>query len=203
MMQKTAYPFLESIRLKDGRFALLPFHEARMKATLHKHFGISLHYRLEDYLGRFSFPEKGLYKCRLLYGKAWGEPEFVPYRLKHIHSLKIVHADTLEYSSKYADRSALQDLLTKKGRADDILIIKHGSITDTSYCNIVFRRKQEWFTPENPLLEGVQRAFLLQQGIIQKAHISLEDLPSFSHFRLINAMIPWEESTDISLQNIG
>lgn len=203
MMQDTAYPFLESIRLQNGCFALLPFHEARMKVTLFKHFGISMHRRLGDYLRQFRFPEKGLYKCRLLYGKAWDEPEFVPYRPQPIHSLKIVHADMLAYSSKYADRTALRNLLAKKGVHDDILIIKHGCVSDTSYCNIVFRHDQDWFTPETPLLEGVQRAYLLQKGIIKTARIRLQDLPSFSHFRLINAMIPWEEAVEISLQNIG
>ncbi len=203
MMHKTAFPFLESIRLKDGCFALLPFHEARMKATVWKHFGVSLPFRLEEYLSRFPFPKNGLFKCRLLYGTNWAGPEFVPYSPKPIRSLKVVHADTLEYSSKYTDRNALNQWLSRRGSHDDILIVKHGLISDTSYCNIVFRSRQDWLTPESPLLAGVQRAYLLQKGIITRARISLQDLSDFSHFRLINAMIPWEEAEEAAIHHIG
>ena len=83
----------------------------------------------------------------------------------------------------------LTDLLAQKGNSDDILIVRDGLITDTSFSNIVFSDGDKWFTPEEPLLEGTTRNRLLAEAKIHTAPVRPGDLGQFNTFRLINAMM--------------
>jgi 4-amino-4-deoxychorismate lyase len=114
----------------------------------------------------------------------------------------MVFPSELEYSYKYEDRKAINKLFKEKGPADDILIVKKGLITDTSFCNILFYNGKNWITPSFPLLKGTQRRYLLEQERIIPAEISTSDLQNFSKARLINAMIRFEDSLDIDIQDI-
>ena len=54
---------IESIKLEDGVFHHLDFHSKRMNDAC-ANLGIEHnHYNLEDYLSKFDYPTKGLYKC--------------------------------------------------------------------------------------------------------------------------------------------
>ena len=96
---------------------------------------------------------------------------------------------TLDYSYKYADRSALNALLEAHSHYDDILIEKEGFLTDTSIANIAFYDGSQWFTPKHPLLEGTMRTKLLDEGFLQIKEIRREDIPSYTQVALMNAMI--------------
>jgi len=85
---------------------------------------------------------------------------------------------------------------------NDVLIIRNGLVTDTSYCNIIFENEMGLFSPQNPLLKGVQRDFLLQQRKIETAIIGVDDIKKYSFFYLINAMIPLEEAEKTPIENI-
>ena len=74
--------------------------------------------------------------------------------------------------------------MKKEVICDDILIVKQGFITDTSYSNVLFYNGKEWLTPTHPLLKGTQRASLLDQEIIRVAEIRLEDLHHFKKVTL-------------------
>ncbi len=188
------FPFFESIRLHDGQFALTGLHEKRLKTTQQKHFEKAVEITLHNYLYQFEVPPKGLFKCRLFYGATLSKPEFIPYTKKNIRTLRLLEGDRLAYRYKYADRSPIDELMQQRQQCDDILIAQNGMITDTSYCNIIFELQGEWFTPNMPLFKGVQRQYLLDKGLIRAFPIKTGDLHKFSQFRLVNAMIPWEES---------
>ena len=66
----------------------------------------------------------------------------------------------------------------------------------------LFFNGKHWITPEKPLLQGTQRAFLLEKEIIKTANIRVEDLVNFENARLINAMIRFEDEVDIDIKNI-
>jgi len=146
--------------------------------------------------------ERTIFKCRITYAKHIEKIEFLPYQIPTISSLKLVINDEIDYSYKFSDRSQLNRLYEKRGDSDDILIVKHGLITDTSYANVLFYNGKEWLTPTHPLLKGTQRARLLDQEIIRVAEIRLEDLHHFKKARLINAMICFEDALDINILNI-
>jgi 4-amino-4-deoxychorismate lyase len=83
-----------------------------------------------------------------------------------------------------------------------VLIIKNDFITDTSYSNIVFWNGAQWITPDTFLLAGTQRTRLLEEGIILEKKIRAQDLPKYSHARLINSMLDFETTPNILIKNI-
>lgn len=147
------------------------------------------------------FPSQ-IYKCRVLYDTEIHRIEFVPYFPKKIHSLQLVEANELDYSYKFADRTPLQFLLQQKGKADGILIVKNGLITDTSYANVALLNNNQWFTPKTPLLEGTKRAQLLEEKILKTTDIYPKDLRHFRKLRLLNALLDWENSIQLEVADI-
>ena len=80
------------------------------------------------------------------------------------------------------------ELFAKKGSCDDVIIVRNGLITDSSYANLIFFDGREWITPKVPLLEGTCRARLLASGKIKTGNIGIKELSAFKGFKLINAM---------------
>jgi 4-amino-4-deoxychorismate lyase len=195
-------PLLETIRCESGVLQNLLQHQERLdnsqKALFSSFQNISLKI--------LTVPEEfknGLFKCRVIYSESIESVEFLPYQLPKIQSLKLVVNDEIEYRHKFADRSDIQKMFETRGDADDILIVKYGQITDTSYANIIFFDGKNWLTPEWPLLLGVQRAKLLfSEKKIMQANIIPADLPKFSKARLINAMIRFEDEVDLNIGSI-
>lgn len=178
---------LESIKLENGQWHHLPYHEQRLQRAQLELFG---EVTIQDLARQINIPEdarQGVYKCRVVYGREIEQVEFLPYQPRPVRTLRRVHCDAIDYSHKYADRSLLNDLFAKRNGCDDVLIIKNGLVTDTSYANIVFYDGQRWVTPTHPLLRGTQRQSLLDVGLIQAAVIRESHLAHFQKFQIINA----------------
>jgi len=139
----------------------------------------------------------GIVKCRLLYDIEIRKTEFFRYRPKIIRSLKIIECNNIDYSFKYDDRAKLNELLKRKGDADEILIIKNNLVTDTSFSNIVFYDGRKWITPALPLLKGTKRAELLNKKLIKEAEIKGSDLKYFTKAILINALREFEDKDSV------
>jgi 4-amino-4-deoxychorismate lyase len=180
---------IESIKLLDGEFFNLSYHERRMNRSLKALCGTEEFFDLSSFLEKCDNPVKGLYKCRLTYDDQVQDVEFLPYEPKLIESLKIVESDSIEYEFKYKDRSAIDKLFKRRGGCDDILIVKNHLVTDSSYSNIVFRKGKKWITPWSALLKGTMRQSLIEQNVIQEEDIRLEDIRDFDSCRVINAML--------------
>ena len=146
--------------------------------------------------------EKGWLKCRILYGKEIELIEYEPHVRRQVFSLQVVHSKHINYAYKYADRSELEQLFAERGSCDDILIIRKGCVSDSSYANTAFWDGQAWYTPDTPLLEGTMRAFLLDQGQLREKRIFLEDLARYSRMRLINAMNDLSEGPEITMDRV-
>jgi len=145
--------------------------------------------------------DAGRWRIRIEYGTdGRQECSLHPSMRKKIEKMRIVNTTPPDYRYKYADRAWLQ-ALKSQSKADEILIIREDHITDASIANIVFRDQRGWWTPDTPLLNGTERRRLLSMGVIRESRIMVSDLSSFTGFRLINAMLPWEDDLtyDISL----
>ena len=176
---------LETIKIEDGEVSNLSYHQARCDESRKALFNSTDRLDLSSLI---QAPPKGLYRCRILYDEKIHSIEYIPYSPKEIHTLKIVSSD-LEYDHKYANRDALNKLLQTHTDADDILIEKHGYLTDTTIANIAFYDGKQWFTPEKPLLKGTMRAKLLDVGFLHTRKIKKEDLKNYTQVALMNAMI--------------
>lgn len=182
--------FIETIKIQNGLPCKLPLHEARLQRTRQHFFpDAPPTLPLADWLQVPADCREGIYKCRVIYAEALLQVAFIPYTPRPIRSLKLVVDDAIDYAWKYEDRSSLECLFAQKGDCDDILIVKNGFLSDSSYSNLAFYDGEVWFTPETPLLHGVQREWLLREGRIIPAPIRVEDLNGFSQIALINAML--------------
>jgi 4-amino-4-deoxychorismate lyase len=92
--------------------------------------------------------------------------------------------------------------MEERGVGDDILIIRQGLITDTSYCNILFFDGVRWVTPDEPLLRGTKRTALIEHGNVFPLRIAYGDLNYFSHFMLVNALLDFDVSRAIDISGI-
>lgn len=196
------YQLIETIRIENGEPLLLSLHQKRMDKASTELFGLKESANLSRHLSLLSLPQKGIWKCRVTYGLQIEKTEFEPYQKRSIRSLKIIEADELNYHHKFAQRTEINKLFSMRENADDILIIKNKLLTDTSYCNIALWNGDEWITPLQPLLKGVRRASLIQLKKIHPSDIRLNNLASFQSIKLFNAMISFEEATEISTSSI-
>lgn len=196
------YRFLETINVKGGGFLNLHYHQDRMAMVFRRFYGQLQSPALADLLTLPDFAHSGNYKCRVIYSKDIELVEFTEYIPKPIRSLKIVNDDKIDYSFKFADRRPLEVLLSKKESCDDVLIIKNGQVTDTSYSNILFFDGRSWITPDSPLLRGTCRQRLLDNHTIREQRVSFTDLTGFTHFMLINAMLEFDERRAVDIGGI-
>ncbi|HTE29971.1 MAG TPA: aminotransferase class IV [Chryseolinea sp.] len=192
---------LESIRLLDGEFSNLSYHEQRVNRSLKMVFGVEHQLDFQSLLNKKDRPRKGLYKCRFIYDDSRSDLEFIPYQFRSIRTLKAVKDNNIHYPFKFADRAEINRLFESRGNCDDILIIKDGAVTDSSYANIVFRKEQNWYTPTAPLLKGTMRMCLLEKGIIKEHPIGVTDISMYEGFKLINAMLAFD-SPEQPISNI-
>jgi len=181
--------FFETILCDQGIAHNLPYHQQRLNDTLEK-FNIKTHYDLSELIFP---PDDALYRCRFLYDAFSSQIEYHPYIPKKITSLRLIYDDTIDYSSKYSDRNALNKLFEARDGCDDILIVKNGYLTDTTIANIALLIDNQWLTPKSPLLEGTTRARLIDEGKIIPAHLNLSDLLKAHKVALMNAMIGFIE----------
>jgi len=185
------YQLFETIKIAGGEPQNLHLHDERMNRSRHILFGMYDLLKLADYISVPDHSKNGIVRCRVTYGTIFNSIEFLPYNPARIFTLKLVKAETLVYDHKYLDRSRLTALIDKSA-ADDILIIYNGCITDASYANIVFTDGRHWITPDTPLLCGTMRELLLRTRVIKEERILADDIPRFTHFRLINAMLGFD-----------
>lgn len=181
----------ETIRICDGTPANLRLHDKRLNFSRHRLYGSTGEISLADHISIPDDCHRGAFRCRVIYEESIISVEFIPYQPAAVRTLKVVHADDIDYSLKYLDRTCLTSLVDLKA-ADDVLIVKNGCITDTSYSNIVFTDGRKWVTTDTPLLRGTMREKLLREGAIKEERITTDDLERFTHFRLINAMLEFD-----------
>jgi len=189
--------FIESIQLKDGQFKRLELHQARLQKAMADFYPNVPFIDLAELLKQTSFPTEGMYKCRVVYDSEVRLIEFVPYIQREIHSLKLVETDVESKPYKMEDRSGLNVAFAKRGECDDVLLVKNGLLTDTSYSNIALYDGKQWFTPRVPLLYGVNRAQLLTEGKLIEKDLKPDELVNFQRIALFNALI---EFGDLELE---
>lgn len=182
-------PFIETIRIEDGKIYNINYHTERCNRTR-----AAFWQDVADIdLGEFISPQslEGIWKCRIAYGKAIEEITYVPYQRRKVSSLRLVTSDTIDYTYKSTNREELNILYAQRETADDVLIVRNGYLTDTSIANVALYDGKMWYTPSHPLLRGTKRAELLDRQLIVEKDISQTHLGEYSKVMLFNAMIDW------------
>ena len=187
--------FFETIKVVNGHMFNLDLHMARLTKTQRYFFpNASLNISL------IVPPEcrTGLYRCRITYSQKIESIEFTPYIQRDIQTLTLINAPTINYSYKFCDRNTLEALKKASGY-DEIIIVKNGKITDTTFSNLVFKNTEGLFTPSTFLLPGTRRSELLQKKIIHETNITISDLHKYNQVFLINAIIGLEDKLSFTI----
>jgi len=195
---------LETIRVRGGELQHIDYHNSRVNASRAAIFGAVMPWDLSEIIKMPELDPSVTYRCRFLYAEEPGTTEFIPYVKRIVRKLFVIDCGNFEYSYKYADRSAFEKF--RAGIPDpehsDILLVKNGLITDTSFSNIILYDGVRWYTPAIPLLKGTKRQYYLDHKIIFERDIAVKDLYKFVTARLINAMLDMEDGDDIPVGDI-
>jgi len=184
----------ETIKIEDGLISNIHWHNQRCNRSRKTLFNSQDDINLEAFIRA---PQKGLYRCRIVYNDKIQSIEYIPYQAKKINRIKIIKSQ-INYAYKYNNRDELTQLLKKE--YDDIIIEKDGFLTDTSIANIAFYSNSKWITPKKPLLRGTFREKLLEKNFLILKDIKKEEIKYFSHFALMNAMIGFQIQKNIHIQ---
>ena len=180
------YQFIETMCVVDGQPQLLEYHERRVLKTFERYFPNDRPLQLRD----LSFKGDGKCKFRVVYdGQGVVETQNRPYSKKCISTLKLIRDDQIDYSFKSADRQRLEEVSSQCLADQDVIIVKNDKLTDSSYANLIFRKDNQWYTPEDFLLNGVKRQFLLNSKTIKTTCMSPEDIRQYESISLINALL--------------
>ncbi len=195
--------FIETICYEKACFQQIESHNERFNRTRQQFFGLQIPVRLELFLSVPADLKDKTVKCTVTYGADIIRIDYNIYQIRPVNSLQMVVDDSIDYAFKYADRTKLNSLFNLRHQSDDILIIKNGLITDTSYANVIFKKDDKWYSPQNPLLKGTQIGRYFREGRVTPALLCPSDLPLFSEARIVNAMISIENSPVIPIKNIN
>lgn len=184
-------PYFESIRIQGRQIHLLPYHTARLNRTRQHLLGcsdaIDLDIVLPDNI------DDGIWKCRVVYGTQVESITFESYTRRSIRSYQIIDGGSdIDYTYK-GDRTHLLQLYDQRGLRDDIIIVRDGYLTDSFWSNILLSQDDRWYTPATPLLRGVMRQHLLDNGVITERIIRLADLKTYDRIMTVNALNPFDE----------
>jgi|SRR5690554_523390 len=192
--------FLETICILNGIVQNINAHKKRMQETASYYGFIAPELpNIEELLA--DGIKDCRVKCRICYHNDIRSISFEKYIPKKISTLKLVNASP-DYSYKFSDRTVIEDLLQYRNGCDEILILRNGLITDTSYSNVVFSRENQLFTPYHPLLNGTKRQKLLNEGIIKEAQIDVDSLKDYDRVWLINALLDIEDDISLPVDHI-
>ena len=177
-----------------GKIKLIDYHNERLNRTRRELFGCKDTIDLKMFV--HPDEEGECIKVRVVYDRhGITEISYTPYSPKDIRTLKFVTCNDIEYTYKSTDRTRLSELASNKGNCDEVLIVKNGLITDTSYTNVAVLINDKWLTPRSPLLKGTRRASLLDNGIIIEGDIHPEDITAETDVMLFNGMMDFGTHT--------
>ena len=211
----TSPSFIETFMLRGGELIAGELHRERMLRTLREQgadtgstflqslLNTSPRREVEAYLTGQQILPTTTYRLTLEYSLAGlSAIRLVPYCKRTIRALRpIPLPDGFEYSYKYADRSFFERVKAELISDEEPLFVRpDGTITDTSFTNVLIKTEAGYLTPTRPLLRGTQREGLLQAGLIAEADdLTLSTLRSKAKaILLINALLPLEDALHLS-----
>jgi len=191
---------IETIKIQNGSISNIEYHNERFNRTQRELYNLVQNIQLQNYITPPN--DNVLYRCRIRYAKEIEKIEYIPYRPKEQRHFIVVESD-IEYNYKYTNREAFDQLKALHSAYDDIIIAKDGMLCDTTIANIAFFDGKSWYTPQNPLLKGTMRAFLLDKGYLKEKDIIIDDIKNYRGFAIMNAMIGFKVVNNFSIRTFN
>ena len=213
-MYRSSLSFIETFMVRGGELQAGDLHQERMLRTL-TDFGAEASQpilqsllsatpwlEVESYLTKQALLPSTTYRLTLEYDLTKIRAiRIIPYQRRSISKLRLVQLpEDFDYSYKYADRCFFDRVkATLPDDEEPLFVRQDGTITDTSFTNILVETESGYFTPAHPLLKGTQRESLLRRGLIaEHDHLTLTHLTHARSILLINALLPLEEALRLS-----
>ena len=207
----TSPSFIETFMLRGGELIAGELHRERMLRTLREQgadtgstflqslLSTSPWREVETYFAGQQILPATTYRLSLEYSlEGFSAIRLIPYCKRTIRALRpLPLPDGFEYSYKYADRSFFEQMKAELADDEEPLFVRpDGTITDTSFTNVLIETEAGYLTPARPLLKGTQREALLRTGLIAETDdLTLSTLRSKAKaILLINALLPLEEA---------
>ncbi len=190
--------FIESILYQNESLPLLSLHVDRMIQTRREVLNTSRRLDLPDLVPPDDMRKNKKVKLRILYDYKVTSIEWIPYKKAEPKAVLAIEAADIKYPFKYSNRKAFLELRKRYPDFDDLIILQNGKLTDATYSNIVLKSKNQWMTPEYPLLKGVRRKKLLEDGVVKTAALGREHLVHAEQINLVNAMMPLNDCITLS-----
>ena len=197
------FQLVESLRIENGMLHHIRLHNHRLNNARNQLFRLNDPVDLGKIIKLPASIGNERHKCRVT--TTDGEHfsvEITPYHQREIKSLKLVHVADIDYTYKTDQRELLNQAFALRGDCDDIIIVKNGQLTDAWAANIILSDGEKWYTPSTPLLKGIQREFLLSEGIIEEKKIHYSTLHNYKKIKLINALIDFDRAPEIDRSSI-
>ena len=210
VMLRSLPAFIETFMVRDGKLQAGDLHQERMLRTLsdwgsepsqplfQSLLSDTPWLEVETYLTKQPLLPATTYRLTLEYDLTKIRAiRIVPYQRRSIRKLRpICLPEDFNYNYKYADRSFFERVkATLPDDEEPLFVREDGTITDTSFTNVLIETEEGYFTPAHPLLKGTQREYLLRCGlIIEHDHLTLTHLMRARSLLLINALLPLEDA---------
>ena len=155
------HQFVETIRIEGGKAINLSLHEARMNATRMHFAPHTTPISLQKWLDDAPISDERI-KARVVYDvDGVCDTTYQTYKCREIQWLRMMEDNNINYTFKSTDRHELDRLLALRNGCDEVIIVKNGLITDTSFTNVAFFDGHKWVTPAQPLLNGTRLSHLV------------------------------------------
>ena len=197
------FHLVESICIERKVLHHIDLHNKRFNKARKKLFNADDWINLDDFIIITENLNDSRYKCRVSTSNGKNlKVEIVPYIQRKIETIKLIEVNDIDYSIKTDQRELLNSAYDKRGNCDDIIIVKNNCITDSWAANVILFDGKHWVTPNTPLLEGVQREYLLSTQRIITKRIYRKDLHFYQKIKLINALVDFERAPTIEIGKI-
>lgn len=196
-MLGTGFRLLETMKVDNGRVALLHRHLERLSASA-RHFGFVCHADavrdsivvtagelVEPRVIRLLLSTSGEVEIQITMPPLAGRPSALRMSKQMVHSgdPMLYHKTTAREFYARARAGSPEDM-------DVLLTNERGEITETTIANIAVWREGSWITPAVScgLLPGTMRAQLLAEGEIVEGIVGVGDLLEGETIRYFNAV---------------
>lgn len=198
------FELLETLRLQDGHYHLLPEHLARMAGSA-AYFGFAwqpaaIHACLQELRCARG---QGSYRVRLTSSRA-GQPGAQAFALEPSPQPVRFNLSELPIESVGREHEFLVHKTTRRehyetrlrpapGVFDTLLLNQRGELTEFTRGNLALKIGRRWLTPalHCGLLAGTERADLLARGQITEAVLRVEDLQRAEEVAFFNSVRGW------------
>lgn len=190
------YPLFETLAIVDGNIQHIELHQQRIEYSFEHYFKTACSLFLKE----MHIPKEyqtGFFRCRIDYNSEQYSIKFFPYIPRKIVQFHCMETANLDYQFKYSDRKRL-DMLNNY-LPHEIIVINNGFVSDCTIGNLLFLKKNRWYSPTHYLLKGTQLTYLLMENKITLVPITKADIFNYEKIMIINALNPFNEQRAIPI----